>query len=73
MPVQHLSRHPHNHHLAPAACHISACAEVVSQQEGEKAAAIPVDRAAPSELQAQCRRLKLEEKGGVWSVFFFKL
>lgn len=75
VPVQYLSWDSHTDHLAPAVCHISACAEVVSKQGGEKATAIPVDRAAPSELQAQCRWLKLEEKRGVRSdlVFFCKL
>lgn len=51
VPVQYLSRHSRTHHPAPAVCHIPAGAQVVSQQwGGEKAAAIAVDRATPTEL-----------------------
>lgn len=74
MPDRNLSRNSHAHHPAPAACHNSARVQVVSRQGGgEKAAAIAVDRAAPTERQSQW--LKLKEERSVWSglIFFFML
>lgn len=72
MSVQHLSWNSHTRHLAPAVCHLSAGVQVVQQQGGgEKATAIAVDRAAPTQLQTQGGRLKLKEERGVWSVSMF--
>lgn len=62
MHVKHIVGDSYTDHRVHVFGYIYTSAEDVSPQGGEEATEIAVDRATPSEQQAQCRRLNPEER-----------